>query len=253
MTQFISLINPDKIPTPWGQVIKSAQSLQIYIAPPIFNLSQDCVNAINDSFCLSDKHWLLGIHWFYKKKFNRHHRVPCSPKLAKLVEPIGDFIWSIVELASEVHAMGHPYSRQWTNAGEWASEIIKELRKQEFLDGISRMLGNDGKKPLINKLRLFLKSLKEYENPCEQHKQPAYWSLIQASIDCLNSKNMPNFRTRHWLQHHKKTDIYTCKGLVASLSSYIALLEMPNSQAIKIKNNSVFVSTSNGDICIKAS
>lgn len=241
---------PNDLGDGWEIIFAKAQSPQLIVVPP--NFSTDRLKALDEGLKLSDEPWLIGLHWLYKKEWNRKYRIPCSPKLAKIVEPIGDYMWAIVKLASDVHTLGHPLTKQWDNAGQWTGAIFEEIRFDDTNKGMRRMLNEEGVHTEVENIRDFIKVLRNEDTPNIQLEQPAYWTLIDLTMRYIRSKKYQNLRDKN-LTYSKSHHIYTCKGLVGSLARYAALLDSPHAQALKIKNNSLFVGRKGGDVRIKAS
>jgi hypothetical protein len=242
---------PNEIEDEWEIVFTKAQSSQLIVLPPSFPSTK--LNALDAGLKRSDHPWLIGLHWFYKKKWNRKYRIPCSPKLAKIIEPIGDYFWAIAEMAQDVHFFRHPLSRSWDGAGDWSAAIIEEIRHDDTSRGIGRLLSGESKDAEIQRTRAFLRELKEQQfNPCDSSTHPAYHQLIEASFQMIKDERYENFKNKHWTSR-KTNHIYTYKGFLGSVSRYIGLLESPHACAMKIKNNSLFIRTKQGEKCIKTS
>jgi hypothetical protein len=134
--------------------------------------------------------WTVALHWLYKKKWASKHRIPGSRDLAKDIEPIGDLLLAVLELAIQLHAVPNPYNAQYSDASEWFALAGPELR------GVILLSLGQGKRADVAFMRGLKKELGEFRNPFPPDSTPHLYGLIQAAIDL--SQQSDHFYRVYW-------------------------------------------------------
>jgi hypothetical protein len=160
--------------------------------------------------------WHISLHWVIRKKWASRHRIPCDRKLAKDIEPIGDVLRAVLELAIQVHAVDRRYGHQYLNAAEWFGLAAPELHRL-LIGG-----GGSGKAADIKTLQGVKQSFSDLENPVPHDLCPHLWALIEASITASNRSDP--IRNRYW-RGMRKVKPDESKGLVFALAAWISELK----------------------------
>lgn len=235
----INAIIPSDIEESWKKVFESLPKAKFYTPP---GMSEDEVRA---RLSLLSGEWKAAMHWVYKKRWNRKHKIPGSRSLVKSGEPLGNFLLSRLNLCVEAHLLKHPLSRGYDSAADWFDGVAREFR-----DGlVKESLGyteNKGKLSLIKSLRSELAMLKIEENPYEPSSK--HWELVRACLDIIDSDIAPNFYEVFWRGKRGENDP---PGFIPSFSAYISHIDRPQMKELIFKNGEFYLRSGRGSGLIK--
>jgi hypothetical protein len=161
--------------------------------------------------------WSVSLHWLYRKKWNSKHKVPGNRKISSAVEPFGELLRALLEVAIQCHAIGTPGSKRYPHACDWFRLAAPELRL--ICLGEAR-----SKTELVTDLRHFLAKLKDFQNPFPQNCFPNLSALVDDGISLAGQSNI--FHNSYWrgLQKLKPNDGRS-RGFMFSFSKWITELQ----------------------------
>lgn len=219
----VSNLLPPGQPDPlWSKALQIAQS------PVIFPTTEEGI-ALRAR--LSQDNWQIVLHWVFKKKWNKKHKIPTSRVTAEGWEPFAEILYRLLELAIQIHAvpgMRTPY----VNAAEWFSCIVLEWKTLGLIEAVTLAdTKHAGKKSYLSEVRGDLKALRQRENPFQRnlHTGP----LIDSAIALVS--NSENFCEDYW------------KPLLTAFAAWGKTLDRnPDAKAIRQKDGSLTLQSGKG-------
>ena len=185
--------------------------------------------AVKKASSITDTHWVLALHWVYKKKWNPKHKMPCKRDTAKKIEPLGNLFLSILNLCEALHTIGH--GQEYRNAGLWFAAVLLETKNQDFAD----FLGLTNKNSLDASIKSIRKELSCYRDGCNPHdknKDINTWRLIDGALKVAVSNKYPQIANELWRGVRAKEN----PGFLHAYSAWAAALESKNYQRMTLKN-----------------
>jgi hypothetical protein len=165
----VQLVPIVKIPPPddtvWALAINSVQKPFVPLLIP--NPLVEKHLAINEAL------WIVALHWVFRKKWCKRHKIPANRAATKAVEPLGELLFRILELCIQCHAVLPAGSNPYGNAAVWFDLIVWETKRGDFAEILSPHESGQGKNKHARKIWKDVKSLKEdWENPNAPESDP---------------------------------------------------------------------------------
>lgn len=154
--------------------------------------NDECLNFLAG---LTEVHWILGLHYVFKCKWNSKHKIPVKlkPTSQKAFRLWGDYLYTILELCIQCHAS--PSTRaSYTNAAEWFERVAWEMKNNDFNAPLSAKKGM--KRESIAQQRELLKALKRYENPLDPQIDHHSFALIESALNLAERSDI--FYKKYW-------------------------------------------------------
>ncbi len=143
---------------------------------------------------LLDFHHWLRMHFVYKERWNSKHKIPV--RLIKEVREAyildAKHTVAVVELSIQCHSQEPtPYA----HGAEWIARIEVEAKNLE-LDLILSNTEGKGKQAVVDRNRLLVKELSNYENPIDSTVQPHLHKLIEIAQETAQANDV--WRRKFW-------------------------------------------------------
>lgn len=163
-------------------------------------------------------HWQIALHWLYKKKCASKHKIPGSRKLARSIEPFGEVLMALLELAMQVHSHGSEISHLYPTAGIWFQYAAIELYPICF-NAPSKYCVSQNVKEIVE-------DLKKNANPFNKDDYPHLFLLIEASLGAVERNISEHFTKKYWrgLRNVEPNSGHSC-GLIYSLSKWASAVK----------------------------
>lgn len=202
----ITLVPVTLLDPPWDEAIEAAQKIT---PPPDTAISS--AHAASYEYALAI--WHCSMHWLYKLKWNRQHKIPFGAKCTKPMEPFGWLLWSLLELCKEAHWYGCDETKTYNHASEWFSLTSQEIRKL--------YLWNGNKSEILQKLRQHLKILKDCKNPYSLEENPHLYRLVAMSLKLAANPQLSEFERVYLRSKGKKNgNNLIHPGFIEALSTW---------------------------------
>jgi hypothetical protein len=232
----MNFIDVGPVPTlltepPWDATISTLDNHLFAIAAP--SPEQLLLGGIADAV------WGVSLHWLYRKKWSSKHKVPGHRTLKSAVEPFGEVLRALLELAIQTHAVGAPSSKRYTHACHWFRLAAPELRAICFSD-------RGSKTELVADLREILAALKDLQNPFLPWECPHLYGLIEAAISIAEKND--RYHNEYWrgLKSLKPKDGRS-RGLIYALSGWANALETNSVwSSVQITESGLFARVGSG-------
>lgn len=135
--------------------------------------------------------FVVVLHWFYKKRFNSKHRIPCRKTFSNIFEPYGALYTALFNLCSEVHIL---IGKKNISVFQWFESILFELRNDWRFSPVPLIAEVTTKAEDIKKLTKEVIDLKHGKNIINKSKHPNLYELIKESIRLSESKVFVDFK-----------------------------------------------------------
>jgi hypothetical protein len=144
---------------------------------------------------LTEVHWIFGLHYVFKLKWDSKHKIPVKLKPAAQRGFIlwGDYLYAVLELCVQCHAFAFT-SVPYANAAEWFQKVALEMKTSDLKAIYFAKKGL--KRKSVDQQRKLLKALKEYENPGDSITHPHAFALVEAAITLAERSDV--FRKKYW-------------------------------------------------------
>lgn len=159
---------------------------------------------------LTEVHWLFGLHYVFKRKWNSKHKLPIrlKPTSKKAFRLWGDYLYTILELCIQCHAA--PYIQiSYPNAAKWFEQVAQEMKTAD-LNTAPATKGS--KRETVDKHRELLKALKKYENLGNSLTHPHSFALVESARN--HAQRSDEFCKKYW-----KPFIAACSELLQDMES----------------------------------
>ncbi len=231
----IAPVLPKKLNLSSSLAIKSLQHPYLRISD---DPAQDLLLSTIEMF------WVLSIHWLYKFKWNCRHKIPVRRKkdtsaLLDGTKAYGELLLSIFNLCEALHAIGAPFSAEYSNAGQWFDRVAWEAKNSRFQPDFPR-----NKTEHAKGIRREIEQLNCYENPYDEGKDPHTWRLIQAALEVHFAKIAPTI-VRKLFRGKAKKDCP--KGFIGAYSAWAAKVEGKNRVTLLIENGKLLAKVGAGN------
>lgn len=177
-------IDAKTIKPPWDDALDSVQKWYPDIA---------CSEAQAQHLRINEVIYIIGLHWLYRKKYSSKHKIPGKLKHRQACEPLGDFLYQLLNLCSELHTVS---PEGYINAGEWFKKVVFEMR----LGDVQAILSDDeggGKTKYVDEvIRREIAQLRDRENPFDASTSPHTHKLVDAAIGLTNRSDI--FLKKHY-------------------------------------------------------
>jgi len=182
----------DRVPTeeispPWDEAINSVQKSTIMLLIP--------GEPLRDQISINENIYLIALHWLFKKKWRSNHKIPTSRNVAKVVEPLGEFLFQLLNLCSECHLVA---PSGYSNAAEMFQKAAQEMKQGDLAEILSCDQKGDGKKKYCRTTLKEIKILKSNQNPYQVSKSPHTHRLIEIALQLANQGVNDLFVTKTW-------------------------------------------------------
>lgn len=171
---------------PWDEAIDSVQKPFISLLIP--NEPLEWHLSINEGL------YNIALHWVFKKKWQSKYRIPAKANVAKAVEPLGEFLFRILDLCSECHLVaGSGYT-----AAEWFKGAVWEMKRGDFAAILSPQKKGEGKKKHCQVIQEEVRLLKRWNNPYRSLTSPYTYRLIDVALKLADRGNNDVFVKKVW-------------------------------------------------------
>lgn len=182
----------DRVPTeeispPWDEAINSVQKPSIMLWIPD--------EPLRDQISLNEEIYTIALHWLLKKKWRSKHKIPASRKVANAVEPLGEFLFRLLNLCSECHVLA---PRRLGDAAEIFQKAVQEMKQGNLEEILSPDQKGDGKKKHCKTTFEEIKILKSNQNPYEVCRSPHTYRLTEIALQLANQEVNDLFIKKVW-------------------------------------------------------
>lgn len=159
-------------------------------------MAREISNSHDFQIKLLDFHYWLRMHFVYRERWNSKHKIPV--RLTKEVRNAyildARHTVAVVELSIQCHSQEPtPYA----HGAEWFARIEIEAKNLE-LDLILSNAEGKGKQAVIDRNRLLVKELSNYENPVNSAIQPHLHKLIEIAQETAEANDNDIWRKKYW-------------------------------------------------------
>lgn len=178
---------------PWGSVLHSVSAGFVTPSLP--------TEGGNVALQIIETEWLCYMHYVYKEKWNRSHKLPGKSEHTKI---FGNYLLAALELCIQIHAI-HPNGAYYKNAAKWFDSICWEMkhisRREIHVEG--------GIKYFVKKCRSVSFDYKGYVNPHSKSTETHIYRLVDAVIEIHSSGLAPSVIDKYWKPFVKSLTAYT--------------------------------------------
>jgi hypothetical protein len=172
----------------WAEVFESIQHPSVRV-----EVETNGCSKFQDT--LTEVHWVFGLHYVFKLKWDSKHKIPVKLKPAsqRAFKLWGEYLYAVLEMCVECHAAtaaGVPYA----NAAEWFQKVALEMKTSDLKAIYFAKKGL--KRKTVDQQRGLLKALKNYENPGDPKTHPHTFALVEAAITLAERSDV--FRKKYW-------------------------------------------------------
>ena len=196
----IETIPTTYIDSEWVSTFEKAQQIVL----PVYCLKDIDNRALRKFIKVETARWRIILHWVVKKKWCSKLKIPDSRKIAKSFEATGEHFKQVLELCIQLHPVSK-YGHLYSNARNWFSQIINEVRTAEILAFVERnRTGNEGEAQIAKETCSNISgSLRgcEPKNPFCSEAEPHIWRLIESAIEMADKSDL--FDKTYWKDFKK--------------------------------------------------
>lgn len=165
-----------------------------FIQHPFVRVDVANNEGLNFQVGLTEVHWIFGLHYVFKYKWDSKHKIPVKlkPTSQRAFRLWGEYLYTILELCVQCHAS--PSTQvSYHNAAKWFELVAWEMKTSDLN---AALLAKKGlKKQSVDQGREALKALKEYKNPVDPKTHPHAFALVKSALD-LAQKDV--FYKKYW-------------------------------------------------------
>jgi hypothetical protein len=147
---------------------------------------------------VEDGKWVILHYWVVKKKWHSRLKIPCQRKTVQFYEPLGEWLYRILELCIQCHAV-HQLGANYPNAASWFSSIVIEAKMSVLGGFIAR--STDGKEGCIQEYKdgasKLSGTLRRGENPYFLEVEPHIYRLVEAALELADEPDI-SFLRDYW-------------------------------------------------------
>lgn len=153
--------------------------------------------ALEQFLAVEDGKWVILHYWVVKKKWHSQLKIPCQRKTVQFYEPLGEWLYRILELCIQCHAV-HQLGTNYPNAASWFSSIVIEAKMSVLRGFIAR--STDGKEGCIQEYKdgasQLSGTLRRRENPYFLEVEPHIYRLVEAALELEDESDI--FLRDYW-------------------------------------------------------
>lgn len=231
----IPFVEAGSIKPPDDKAINCIQSHHVVTAS--YNEAQKWQIQINNEI------YAIATHWVFKKKYKPNHKIPVKRKIAKAVEPLGNFLVKLLELCIQAHQISeHQIDvSDYKNGVDFFIKIMDEMKGGDLVEILSPNSQKQGKTNYVTSIRDEIKKLHDrYENPYNPQTSKHTFKLIQICFFAIDK-----------LDYEKFYKEYYRPFLTAYRQWARELRENKNFQYLTVKNGELFIQEGRGKGKIK--
>lgn len=188
MREVVELVPISKVPPPWHLAIDSIQSPFVPLLIP--NKPTETHIAINEAL------WVVALHWVFKKKWSKRHKIPANRAVKDAVKPLGELLYRILELCIQCHAVLPVNSTRCGNAAQWFDCVVWETKRRDFAEILFQSYKKgQGKKQEVGEIWTEIRLLKGGSNPFNLEFSPHSFRLVD---EALKLAKLENFNQEYW-------------------------------------------------------
>lgn len=157
----------------------------------------------------------IALYWVVKKKWLPRLKMPANRNYSRLLEPWGELMFRILELAIAWHSLPTAPPSPYRNAADCYLQVMHEFHQIDT----EEVLANEprGKKPFIKSRSAIIAQLKAGINPADPILVPHFSSLMNASLEL---ERRDAFNEQYW------------KPFIRACSRWVQALDTPQFQEV---------------------